>query len=606
LPASDGDVNDRGRPDGRPASEPSHPEPDPVGERTPEPGPESESDPESGATSDPAPDAEDRTAGVSSPPDAEAALSEALGTVAHGAVVSIPSLLVQRLLAVAFTAVLTNAFPPAAYGVFALAKRLHRLLRRLPYGLQSGLNRYLPVVRTEAERDRLVTVTAALFLGVAILFGGTLALLAPRLAAATGKPPSFVTLLAAFGLGLPLVVGMQAVAGVFRALEEVGPLNLTLRIGFPLAGLAAAVAGAMLDSLLVVAVGFVVGSGVVGLAGAVYLARLGLRPRLRLPDRATGDADAADSGDGASDRRDGPAGEGTGRTDDDDDGAAEGLAGYARYLGPVFFARVFTIAQRLGFYPVMAVLLPGRASGVFTVGLVVGALVKLPLSGVNQFMSPVAASLHGGGRRQALRRLYAVTSRLILFGVVLLGTVAIVYRREVMAVFGPAYVPEAWIVPAFVTAQFVGCAVGSVGILLVMTDHQHASLRLNAVVLAVTLAVTIPLTAAYGLPGVVAGYVVSMTVNNVAELLVLRHVEGLWPFTRAHLKPVVAALALVAALVAVGAVTDGTATLAVGGAIGTAVYVLAVRAMGVDPVVRELMGTLADRYRAAIASGLAT
>jgi O-antigen/teichoic acid export membrane protein len=500
--------------------------------------------------------------------DPEAALSEALGTVAHGAVVSVPSLLCQRVLAVAFTAVLTNGFAAAAYGVFALARRIGRLLRRLPYGLQSGMNRYLPVVETPAERDHLITVTAGLFLGVATLFGAGLYLLAPRITAVTGKPAAFTALLRTFGVGLPVVVGMQTVAGVFRSLEHPGALNLTLRIGFPLASLVAAVVGTVVfGSTLAVAVGFVLGSGLVGLAGAAYLARLGVRLRLHGP------VDGAD---------------------------AHGTRAYLRYVTPVFFARFFTISQRLGFYPVMALLLPGRASGVFTVGVVVGELVRLPLLGVNQFMSPVAAGLHGRGNRTALCRLYAVTSRLILFGVVLLGTVAVVYRREVMALFGPAYVAEAWIVPAFVAANLVGCAVGSVGILLVMTDHQHASLRLNGAIVIVTYAVTVPLTMAYGLAGVVVGFAVSMTINNVAEVLVLRRLEGLWPFGRAHLKPFVAAVPLVCVLVAVGAVTAGPVTLALGGLAGSVVYVTAVRAMGVDPVVSELLGTLLERYRGAL------
>lgn len=53
----------------------------------------------------------------------EARLADALERVAHGAVVSVPSVLLKQGLALAFTATLTNGFSAAAYGVFVVARR---------------------------------------------------------------------------------------------------------------------------------------------------------------------------------------------------------------------------------------------------------------------------------------------------------------------------------------------------------------------------------------------------------------------------------------------------------------------------------------------------
>ncbi|WP_018256969.1 hypothetical protein [Halomicrobium katesii] len=53
----------------------------------------------------------------------EATLDDALERVAHGATVSIPGILFQRALTLAFIAVLTNGFSAGAYGVFAVVLR---------------------------------------------------------------------------------------------------------------------------------------------------------------------------------------------------------------------------------------------------------------------------------------------------------------------------------------------------------------------------------------------------------------------------------------------------------------------------------------------------
>ena len=74
----------------------------------------------------------------------EARLDDALERVAHGATVSVPSILVQRGLTLAFTAVLTNGFAASSYGVFAVARRLQQFLLHVTLGFRSGLSRFLP------------------------------------------------------------------------------------------------------------------------------------------------------------------------------------------------------------------------------------------------------------------------------------------------------------------------------------------------------------------------------------------------------------------------------------------------------------------------------
>lgn len=494
---------------------------------------------------------------------AEAHLADALERVAHGATVSVPSILVARGLTVAFTAVLTNGFAAGAYGVFAVARRLQQFLLYLSLGFGGGLSRFLPTAESDAERDALVTVASVLLLGVASVFGAALYLGAPLVTRVASQGPQFQTLLRVFALGLPATVWLFATTEVLRGLEAVGPLNLAFRVGFPAAQLGVAVVGTVVfGDLVVVAAGVVAVMGLVGVAVGAWLARdRGVRPRLR----HGGGSDAV-------------------------------WRRYLRYTFPLFLSAFATTAQRLGFYPLIALYLTDVAGGVFAVGMVVGSLVRLPLMGINQFISPVAAALHEADHREALARLYHVTSRLVLVGVTGLSVPVIVYRETVMSLFGPTFVAYAPLLVGFVLAQYGACTAGSVGILLRMTDNQRALLLVNTVVTLALLVTAVPLTRQYGLPGLVASFVLMLVLNNGLEVAVLYHLERLQPFTRLHLKPLAAAIPMAGVGLAAKAFLVGPVGPAVGVGVGLAVYGVALRALGFTAVERRLGGTLAARY----------
>jgi O-antigen/teichoic acid export membrane protein len=531
----------------------------------------------------------------------EARLDDALERVAHGATVSVPSILLQRGLTVAFTAVLTNGFAAGAYGVFAVARRLQQFLLHVALGFRSGLSRFLPNADSPAERDALVTVAGLLLGTVATVFGGALYLSAPLVTAVTDQRPLFGAVLRVFAVGLPATVWLFTAAEILRGLEEVGPLNLTLRVGFPAAQLLVGVVGTVVyGDLVAVAVGVVAISGLTGLAATAWLVRergLGLRFRSEGSDTGAGDP----GNDGTQTDRDDGVGHG------EADASALDLRSvwrrYVRYTAPLFVGGVATTIQRLGFYPLIAVFLTDVAGGVFAVGMVVGSLVRLPLMGINQFVPPVAAALHEDDHRAALSRFYHVTSRLVLVGVVGLSVPVIVYRETVMSLFGPAFVPYAPLLVGFVLAQVGACAAGSVGILLMMTDNQRPYLAVNVCITLLLTAIAVPLTIRFGLSGLVASYVLMLTLNNGLEVAVLYHFAGLQPFTPLHGKALAAGVPLGVVAWSAKATLAGPAAPVVGVVGGLAAYAATLGLLGFTPTERRLAGTLRDRYRTALSRG---
>lgn len=468
---------------------------------------------------------------------ADARLADALERVAHGAVLSIPSLLVERALNLAFTVALTNGFAAATYGAFVLARRIQGLCISLAMGFSGGLSRFLPNAESATERDLLATFGSLLVVGAAAAFGAGLYLAAPSIAGVADAGDPFELLVRMFAVGLPASVWLRTAAELLRGLEEVGALNLALRVGFPGVQLLVGVVGVAAGAPALVAVGVLAVAGLVGTVAAAWLARRrGLRPRLRGPQV------------GRVRRR------------------------YVGYTAPLFLGGIATSIQRFGFYPLIAVFLSGIAGGVFAVGSLLGMTVRLPLMGVNQFMPPVAAALHEGGEDVALKRLYHATSRLVLVGVLALAVPVVVFRGPVMAVFGPTFVAYAHLLPAFVLSQVLAAAAGSVGILLMMTDHQRALLVTDATVSAVLVVTAVPLTARYGIAGLAGSYLLTFALNNGLEVAVLYRLEGLQPFTRAHAKPVGAAVPLAAAALLAKSLVGGVTGALVGTGVGLAAY----------------------------------
>lgn len=493
----------------------------------------------------------------------DARLDDALERVAHGAAVSVPSILLQRALTLAFTAVLTNGFTAAAYGLFALARRLQRFLQRLALGFRSGLSRFLPNADSDAERNALVTFASVLLLGVAAVFGLALFAAAPVIADAAGQGTRFELYLRIFAVGTPASVWLFTVAEVLRGVEAVGPLNLTLRVAFPAAQFAVAVVGTVVfRDLRVVAVGVLLAMAAVATIAAAWFVRArGFRTRFR--------------GDGVPALR----------------------RRYLRFTVPLFVGSIATTTQRLGFYPLIALFLSGVAGGVFAVGVLLGGLVRLPLMGVNQFIPPVAAALNEDGHREALERLYHVTSRLVLVGVTAASVPVVVYRESVMGVFGPTFVAYADLLPGFVLAQYGACAAGSVGILLTMTDNQRALLVVNVAITAFLAVTAVPLTLTYGLEGLVVSYLLMLTVNNGLEVAVLYYLEGLQPFTRRHAHPLLAGVPLAGVALAARASLASPLAPLVGTLLGLCAYAAVLAAFGFSPAERRLAETLASRYR---------
>nr|WP_267902908.1 oligosaccharide flippase family protein [Halomarina oriensis] len=430
----------------------------------------------------------------------------ALRSVAHGAVVAIVGIGLQKLLLFATTLLLTNGLGVGVYGVYAFANRLVTSLGSFALlGAEVALLRYIPEADGDpARRDRVfglaVGTVVLAGLGVAVV----LYVLAPWLGRRTIDHPLFVPVFRTLVLALPLLGLVRLTGDLLRSLELIVDQTVVVRVALP--GL----------QLCAVALALVVGFDVVGLAGAlVGAAALTLVVAVALAARHTTVR---------------PAG---GQSVDE-------VARFANYAGPVTLGKVGGILRNRVDVLLVGALLSATAAGIYNVALFLTGFVSLSLLAFNQLFPPVAAKLYATDRREELDALYSVATRWIFTGGVAVAVVEFVFRSELLALFGTAYTDGRVVLSVFVVGQVVNCSVGSAGWLLQMTDHQYLNAANNWLLAVLNVGVSYLLVLEVGLVGAAVGTAGSLALVNLLRVAELWYLEGLQPYTRRFVFPLAA------------------------------------------------------------------
>lgn len=187
--------------------------------------------------------------------------------------------------------------------------------------------------------------------------------------------------------------------------------------------------------------------------------------------------------------------------------------------------------------------------GVYAVASTLLALLPLILQSVNQIFAPVIADLHARQGKDVLERLFQSLTKWV-FGLTLpLAFVFIAFAPQLMRIFGPGF-EKGWPVLVIGTVgQVVNCGVGSVGYLLLMSGNQKRLMRVQFVMVGVSLLMNISLIPVIGIVGAALASALVNVVGNVWNLTEVRKTLNIFPYNRGYL-----ALALPAALSAASVV----------------------------------------------------
>lgn len=451
----------------------------------------------------------------------------------------------------------------ASYGLFAYGKTLaFTALLLTNLGSDTSILRYVPQYENAPAKRRfflgLAWVTSAV--GGALV-AGLLFVFAPTISAFTLAEPLFVDVLRLFGLILFVDTLANLLFATFRAVERIEYEILGKRLLKPLFRVLGVGSVLVVGGSLYGVVAAMVAASVLTLvvAGVLFYWRLDIRPQIRSP---------------AATRR--------------------SVTEYYNYSLPLTAKEAGTVMQGRVDVLMVGLFLSSTAVGVYNISVLVAGLLYVPLLAFNQLFPPVASRLYTEGNREDLAAIYTVITRWIFTASLLLGLVAVVFRIQILALFGPEFTAGSLVLVLFVGSQLLNAATGPSDYLLMMTDHQYVVMANEWVFGITNVVLNILFIQAFGLIGAAMASAGVLAVRNIVKVSEVWYFERLHPYSWAFRKPIAAGVGAAAGMVVVETVLAGSPAIVAGAAVGLGVYGLLLWLLGIEAVDYQCYRLLTD------------
>jgi O-antigen/teichoic acid export membrane protein len=486
---------------------------------------------------------------------------ESLRSVLGGASVFVSGQMFVKLVGFAINALLIRALGPGLYGVYSYAKSFIDVSASITtLGSDIAVLRFLPAFETDPERQNRVLGVASLasFVGSLLIAGG-LFVLAPVINEYTLQNPIFADALRVFALVLPFDTLSKLISSTFRGIELATYQVFVAKVLRPTLRLAAVAIALLIGFSLLGTIGTLVVASVAifVIAGFVLFYRTSFRPA-------------------------------------PPDSAAE-TREFFEYSVPLMFSRAGTILYSRVDVFMVGFLLSSAAVGFYNIGFLVSSVVALPLSGLSQIFTPIASRLFEADDYEGLNSIYSTVTRWA-FTVSLFATLfAVVYAREILALFGPSVVRGAPVLQLFAIGQLLNAAVGPSNDLLMMTDHERLSFLNHWVFGVANVILDYVFIQEFGFVGAAFATASVLALLNIVRWLELRHLEGLSPYSYRYYKPLVAGFVAAVVLYLSGFVVSGIQLLVVGGVLGGLTFASILSVLGIEQDDREFFERLLNR-----------
>jgi len=464
-----------------------------------------------------------------------------LSSITRGASLFFIGRVVRDVFGFLFQIVLTRGLGIGLYGLYAYGKTL--LLIFLVFtnlGSDTSLLKYLPQYDDDPLKQRFV-LTLALGTSVAgsLVAAVILYIFSPVMSSLTLDDPRFVGVLRLFALILVFDTVAKILHSTFRGLERLKYEVISNKIIRPALRLGAAGFALILGfSIVGVMVALIIASALT-LAIALYflLTRFELRP-LAASEQITRNS----------------------------------VFEYYNFSIPLTLKEAGDVLMRRIDVLMVGFFLSSTAVGVYNISVLLAGMLLIPLSAFNQLFPPIASRLYSEGKIEEINSLYSTVTRWILTISLIMGIGAITYRRELMMLFGEEFTAGTIVLVLFVIAQLFNCTGGANGYLLMMTNHQYV-LVLNQWSFGVlNIVLNYVLILEFGLIGAALASAGVLAALNVVKTIELWYLEGLFPYSRTFVKPILASVFAAITMELSGAVLDGIPLLLLGGPIGVVTY----------------------------------
>jgi O-antigen/teichoic acid export membrane protein len=234
-------------------------------------------------------------------------------------------------------------------------------------------------------------------------------------------------------------------------------------------------------------------------------------------------------------------------------------------------------------------LLTSSDVAIYKVAYVATAYFTLPLVAFAQIFTPVASRLYENDELTELESIFKIITRWTITIVLFPSVVGILYRKELLSIFGQVYSEAGIMVVIFIISSLVVCGTGVSGNMLLMTDNQYYELA-NAWVFGVlNVLLNYVLILNLGVIGATIATSTTTVLSNITASVQLWYLEGISPISKKLIKPIIASIPAFVVTYFLSQQYYGIIGLVGGSILGFAIYATTIYILGIPNQDKKLI-----------------
>ena len=172
-------------------------------------------------------------------------------------------------------------------------------------------------------------------------------------------------------------------------------------------------------------------------------------------------------------------------------------------------------------------MLRGKAeAGIYLAATRSARLSAFFLTAVNAMVAPMISRANADNNRQALADVTHFAITLVFWPSLLIAGAIVWFGRDLLSLFGPQFVEGELALRILIGGQLCNALTGPVGLLLTLSGHQRASMRVYLYTAGINLGLHLLLIPTWGGAGAALGTAISLIVANLSlAWLVWRHLQ---------------------------------------------------------------------------------
>jgi O-antigen/teichoic acid export membrane protein len=445
--------------------------------------------------------------------------SAAVTTLAGGGAALLLASAAGNAVSYAFGLFVARSLGAEQFGLYALGLTLFNVLALFaPLALDVGVIKFVSGQLTAGEtgRARRTIVSAGVFAAASGLLAGIgLALFSPWLSSSLYHKPALSGVLWWFAAALPFAALTTVLLGGLQALQTVR-YTVGIRYIWEPAG-----------KFVLVALAVALGFGLSGVLGGIVIvlavsALIALSCVMRLiPSKGSRPGEEA--------------------------GDAVAFRALLAFSGPLVVSNLFGVLAPRSDMLILGYWVDAQQVGIYNAAFQTSAIIALVLGALDTAVAPIAGSLISREDHGSLKNLYHVTSRWALTLTAPVFVLMVVWGRDILALFGPAFTLGATCLLLLAAAQWVNAAAGATSSVILMSGRSRMIMMNSLGVGVLLIGANLALIPRYGILGAAIASSLSQIVVSLVRVAQVWHLQRIRPFSPGMMKPVAAAVVATAA-----------------------------------------------------------